>query len=160
MAPGTFAFDKDNLTNLRNKIVNLNNDLMGDPEVVALQEWAATNLWDASTWSSSMNGGGGSGGGKALLSLKPGNLENFPAASLVATRGTSYASSVVNAVNWVHDVLTNLTTNIDFTIRAVENSEEENTFTAGRAMTYFKQTVNGLGGPSVQGPPTISINGT
>jgi hypothetical protein len=155
----TFTFDKDHLTNLKTKIVNLNTDLMDDPRIVALQEWGGSVLWDPSTWNSkSTGGGGGDAGGSAVLTLLPGNPDHFPAAKLLTTRGTTYASAVINAVNWVHDVFTNLTTNIDFTITKIESAEHDNKLTVDQAITDFNQTIGDLGGPPAQsGPPHITI---
>lgn len=158
----TFTFDKEHLTNLKTKIVNLNTDLMGDANVVALQEWGGTPLWDPSTWNSktgsSGGGGGDTGSGSAVLTLLPGNPDKFSAAQLLKTRGTAYASAVINAVNWVHDVFTNLTTNIDFTITKIENAEHDNKLTVDQAITNFNQTISDLGGPPAHnGPPDIKI---
>lgn len=155
-----FTFDKAHLTDLKTKINTLTTNLMEDPDVVALQEWGSASLWDPSTWNSPTGGGGGGDSGAgAVLTLLPGNTDHFPAALLVKNRGTAYASSVINAVNWVHDVMTNLVTNIDFTVTKIDNAEHENSLTVQQAITDFSQTIGDLGGPPAQnGPPTITIN--
>jgi hypothetical protein len=151
----TFTFDKEHLTNLKTKVVNLNNDLLADPKIAAIQEWGDTTLWDKSTWNSPSGAPGGSGGsgGNADLLLLTGNGGNFPAAKLLTSRGTAYASMVINAVNWVHEVLTNLASNIDYTIHHVETAEHDNTMTVNQAITDFNQTIGDLGGPPTPNGP-------
>jgi hypothetical protein len=152
----TFTFDKEHLTNLKTTIGNLSSDLTGDANIAAIQEWGGTPLWDKSTWNSSTSAGGGGGAGNdsAELTLLPGNPDVFPAAKLLMARGTTYASQVINAVNWVHDVLTNLSTNIDFTITKIDSAEHDNKLTVDQAVGDFNQTISDLGGPPVQtGPP-------
>lgn len=153
----TFTFDKAHLTDLKTKVVNLSNDLLDDPTIAELQEWGSSTLWDPSTWTSSTTGGGGSqAGGSAVLTLLPGNPDQLPAAQVLMTRGTSYATSVIDAVNWVHDVFTNLASNIDFTITKVSDAEDDNVLTVDQAITDFDKTIGDLGGaPKTTQIPTL-----
>lgn len=155
----TFAFDKEHLTNMKTTIENLKTDLMNDPKIVELQEWGTTTLWDPSTWNSKTGGGSdASGGGTPVLTLLPGNPETFPAAKLLVTRGGVYASGVINAVNWVHDVLTTFASNIDFTIHKVEGAEKDNELTVDQAIGDFTSTIGNLGGAPTPttNPPTVT----
>jgi hypothetical protein len=151
----TFSFDKSHLQDLKTKVANLSGDLTSNTGIATLQEWGTENLWGPSGWDltgtgTGGGGGGGGGNGSATLMLLPGNTELFPAAKTLQDRGTAYATSVIEAVNWVHDVLTNLASNIDTTITKIDTAEHDNTLTVAQAAQDFQQTIGDLGGT----PPT------
>lgn len=155
MGDATFSFDKSHLLDLKTKVTNLSGDLMGNTGIATLQEWSTENLWDPSSWDQTGSGTSGGGNGSATLALLPGNPDLLPAAKTLQDRGTAFASTVVDAVNWVHDVLTNLASNIDTTVTAIDNTEQDNKLTVAQAAQDFQQTIGDLGGTP---PSTTTTN--
>lgn len=154
----TLKITPDYLRDLKLKVNNLLEDLKSNHDVTKLAEWGNVPLGH-STWSNSGTGGtGGAGGDGGSYLVHPGNTTLVPAKRMQQA-ATGYAGGLVNAVNWVTDVLQSLSDNIDTTLAKMSSTEHDNEISANDLYGGLGDIIGQLGGQpgsSLTPPPTTT----